>query len=161
MTNKYLDYAIEPKKQLNMKMTVIPAIVGALRMIPKFSAKGMEELEIRTCADTIVTLALLRSARILKRVLETWGDLLSLTLQRKTISQHWCEKLARNKNIFIWFPIFQNSVLNISNRALCLMITLKRNCPSASAVDIVSTLFILRPGVVVFACVKETITLLI
>ena len=30
--------------------------------------------------------ALLRTARILRRVLETWGDLLSLRLQWKTIS---------------------------------------------------------------------------
>ena len=35
----------------------------------------------------------MRTARILRRVQETWGDLLSLKLQWKTISQRWCEKL--------------------------------------------------------------------
>ena len=36
--------------------------------------------------ETIQTTTLLRTARILRRVLETWGDLLSLQLQWKTIS---------------------------------------------------------------------------
>ena len=36
--------------------------------------------------ETIQTTALLRTARILRRVLETWGDLLSLKLQWETIS---------------------------------------------------------------------------
>ena len=36
--------------------------------------------------ETIHMKAQLRTARILRRVLETWGDLLSLKLQWKTIS---------------------------------------------------------------------------
>ena len=48
--------------------------------------------------ETIQTTALLRSARILKRVLETRGDLLSLRLQWKTIDKDWSEKLANNNN---------------------------------------------------------------
>ena len=39
-----------------------------------------------------------RSTRTQKRVLETWGDLLSLKLRWKTVSLRWCEKLARNNN---------------------------------------------------------------
>ena len=38
--------------------------------------KGLEFLEIRVRAETIQTTALLRSARILRRVLENWGVLL-------------------------------------------------------------------------------------
>ena len=34
-----------------------------------------------------------RSTRILKRIQETWGDLLSLRLHWKSISLRWCEKL--------------------------------------------------------------------
>ena len=34
-----------------------------------------------------------RSARILRKVLKTWGDLLSSKLQWKTIGKGWCEKL--------------------------------------------------------------------
>ena len=41
------------------------------------------------------TSALLRSTRILRRVLETWGDLPSLRLQWKTIGLYWYEKLDK------------------------------------------------------------------
>ena len=55
--------------------------------------QGLEDLEIRGRAETIHTSALLRSTRILRRVFENSGDLLSLRLQWKTIHQHWCEEL--------------------------------------------------------------------
>ena len=38
------------------------------------------------------------TARILRRVLETWGDLLSLKLQWEIISSRWCEKLSNEYN---------------------------------------------------------------
>ena len=47
--------------------------------------KGLEDLEIRGQVNNIQITALLRSAWILRRILETWGDL-SLKLQWKTIS---------------------------------------------------------------------------
>ena len=43
----------------------------------------------------ILKKALLGSTRVLRRVLKTWRDLLSLGLQWKTINYYWCEKLAR------------------------------------------------------------------
>ena len=47
----------------------------------------LEELEIGgRRAETIQIISFLRSARILRRVLEICGDLLSLRLQWKTIS---------------------------------------------------------------------------
>ena len=39
-----------------------------------------------------------RLTRILRRVLETWGDLFSLRLLRKTICKRCGEKLASNNN---------------------------------------------------------------
>ena len=48
-------------------MTVIPIVVGALGIAPK----GLEEGEIRGRIETIQTTALLSSARILSKVLET------------------------------------------------------------------------------------------
>ena len=64
-----------------MKMTVIPIVFGALGKVTKVLVQGLKDLEIRGRVDTIQITALLRSARILRRVLETWGDLLSLKLQ--------------------------------------------------------------------------------
>ena len=40
---------------------------------------GLEDLEVGRRVETIQTTALPRTARILRRVLETWGDLLSLS----------------------------------------------------------------------------------
>ena len=54
-----------------MKVTVIPVVIGALGTTPKMLSKGLEELKIRGRTGTIQTTALLRSARILRRVLET------------------------------------------------------------------------------------------
>ena len=69
-----------------MKVTIIPIMIGAFGTITKGLLKGLEDLEVGGRVKTIQTTALLRTARILKRVLETWGDLLSLKLQWKTIS---------------------------------------------------------------------------
>ena len=91
--DRYLDLARELKKLWNMKVTFILIVIGALGTVTKILIKGLEDLEIRRQVETIQTTALLRSAKILRKVLETWGDLLSLKLRWKTISQRWCEKL--------------------------------------------------------------------
>ena len=85
--DKYLDRASELKKKLwNMKVTVIPIVIDALGTVTKGLIKRLEDLEIRGRGETIQTIALLRSARILSRVLEIWGDLLSLKFQWKPTS---------------------------------------------------------------------------
>ena len=91
--DKYLDLARELKKLWNMKVTIIPIVIGAFGTVTKGLLKSLEDLEVGSRVKTIQTTALLKTARILRRVLETWGDLLSLNLQWKTISLHWCEKL--------------------------------------------------------------------
>ena len=69
-----------------MKVTIVPIVIGAFDTITKGLLKGLEDLEVGGRVETIQTTALLRAARILRRVLETWGDLLSLKLQWETIS---------------------------------------------------------------------------
>ena len=54
-----------------MKLTVIAIIIGTLGTIPKGLVREVDEFEIGKQAETIQTTALLRSARILRRVLET------------------------------------------------------------------------------------------
>ena len=56
---------------LNMKMTVIPIVIGALGTVTTGLVQGLEDLEITGGVKTIQTTALVRSARILRRVLET------------------------------------------------------------------------------------------
>ena len=52
---------------------------------PQRIDKGAEDIEIRGQVETIQTTALLRTVRILGKVLDIW-ELLSLKLQWKTIS---------------------------------------------------------------------------
>ena len=58
------------KKLLTIK-TVILIVIGALGIIPKGLLRGLDELDIGEQVKIIQTTALLGSARILRRVLET------------------------------------------------------------------------------------------
>ena len=68
--DKYLDLARELKKLWNMKVTIIPIMIGAFGTVIRGLLKGLEDLEVEGRVETIQTTALLRTARILKRVLE-------------------------------------------------------------------------------------------
>ena len=84
--DKYLDLAREVKKLWNMTVSIVPIVIGAFGTVTEGLLKGLEDLEVGGRVETIQTTALLKTARILRRVLETWGDMLSLKLQWKTIS---------------------------------------------------------------------------
>ena len=68
--------ASESKKQWNLKVTI-----GTFGTVTKGLFKGLDDLEFGGRVETIQTTKLLRTARILRRVLEIWGDMLSLKLQ--------------------------------------------------------------------------------
>ena len=55
----------------NMKVKVIPIVVGALGTVLKGLESGLVNLDIRGKIETIQNTALLQSAIILRRVLET------------------------------------------------------------------------------------------
>ena len=86
------------KKMWNIEIAFIPNVIDALGTVTKVLSKGTEVLEIWGQVETIQTTALFRLARILRRVLETWGDLRSLKLQWKNIRKCWCRNLSRSKN---------------------------------------------------------------
>ena len=69
-----------------MKVTNVPIVIGAFGIVTKGLLKGLKDLEVNGGVETIQMTALLRTARILRRVLATRGDFLSLKLQWKTIS---------------------------------------------------------------------------
>ena len=62
-------------------MTIVLIVICAFGTITKGSLKGLEDLEVGGRVETIQMTALPRTTRILRRVLETGGDLLSLELQ--------------------------------------------------------------------------------
>ena len=61
----------ESNNNNNNKVTLIIVAVDALGTITKGSVHGLEDMEIIGRVETIQTTVLLRSARILRRVLET------------------------------------------------------------------------------------------
>ncbi len=66
-----MDLARELKKLWNMKVKIIPIVIGAFGTITKGLIKRLEDVEIRGLVETIETTVLLRTARILRRILET------------------------------------------------------------------------------------------
>ena len=69
--DKYLDLARELKKLWNMKVTIILIVIGAFGTVTKGLLKIQKDLEVGGRVETIQTTALLRTARKLRRVLET------------------------------------------------------------------------------------------
>ena len=69
--DKYLDLTRELKKLWNMKVTIVPIVIGAFGTITKGLLKGLGDLEVGGRVETIKTNALLRTAKILRRVLDT------------------------------------------------------------------------------------------
>ena len=69
--DKYLNLARELKKLWNMKVTIVPIVIGAFGTVTKGLLNGLEDLEVGGRVETIQTTALLRMARILRRVQET------------------------------------------------------------------------------------------
>ena len=84
--DKYLDLARELEKLWKMKVAIISIVIGAFGTATRGLLKGLDDLEVGGRVETTQTIALLRTARILRRFQETWGNLLSPKLQWKTIS---------------------------------------------------------------------------
>ena len=55
----------------NMKVTIVPIVIGAFGTIIKGLLKGLEDLEVGGRVETIQMTALPRTARIMRRVPET------------------------------------------------------------------------------------------
>ena len=71
------------EKTMEYEKTIIPIVIGAFGTVTKGLLTGLEDLEVDRRVETIQTTTLLRTARILRIVLETEGDLLSLKLSAK------------------------------------------------------------------------------
>ena len=68
-----------------MQVAIIPIIIRAFGTVIKGLLKGLEELEVGGRVEFIQTTALLRTATILGRVVETWEDLVSFRFQWKAL----------------------------------------------------------------------------
>ena len=79
--DKFLGLASDLKKLWNMKVTIIPIMIGTFGTVTKGLLKEVDDLEITRRMETIETTTLLRTAGILRRVPETCRDVKSLKLQ--------------------------------------------------------------------------------
>ena len=69
--DKSLDLARELKRLWNVRVTIVPIVISAFPTTTKGLLKELEDLEVGGRFETIQTTALLKTARILRRVLET------------------------------------------------------------------------------------------
>ena len=97
----YLDLARELRNLLNMRVMVIPLVIGARGMVPKGLERLLNEWETRDEQRLSKKKALLRSTRILRSVLETREDLLLLILQLNVTDERWREELTRKEMITV------------------------------------------------------------
>ena len=80
--DKYLDLAREKNKQIVKHESDADTNYNwCTWKIPKGLVKGLEKLEVRGKVKNVHTIALVRSIRVLRQVLETLGNLLSLKPQ--------------------------------------------------------------------------------
>ena len=71
-----------------MKVTNIPVVIGAFGSVTKVLLKGREVFEVEGWVETIQTAALLRTARILRKVLQTSVKNHQLMLMLKTRKEY-------------------------------------------------------------------------
>ena len=69
--DKYLDLARKLKKLWDMKVTIIPTVFGAFGTVSKGLLKEVEDWMLGGRMESTQTTKLLRTARILRRFLET------------------------------------------------------------------------------------------
>ena len=69
--DKYLDLARELKKKRNMKVAIVPVVIGDFGTVTKGLLKTLGDFEVGGRVETIQTTVSLRMARILRRVRET------------------------------------------------------------------------------------------
>ena len=79
--DEYLDLARVLNKLWDMTMTVLSIVIGTLGTVTLGLIQELDGLKIAGRAEIIKTIALLRLAIILRRVLDTCGYLLSLKFQ--------------------------------------------------------------------------------
>ena len=68
-SDKYVDFARELKTLWNMKVTIIPIVIGVFGTVTLGLVQGLEELEITERVETVQTWAFFKSARIVRWVL--------------------------------------------------------------------------------------------
>ena len=87
------------KSLWNTKETVLSIKFASFQWFPENVEKWLRQMDFRRRTETVQNTAKLRSARILRTVLDIWGDLLPFGFQWRP-SVRW--KLAKNTGVYIY-----------------------------------------------------------
>ena len=93
-------------------MWIVPIVIGDFGTVTEGLLKGLEDLEVSRRVVTIQTTVFLKTARILRRVLETLGDLRSLKLKWKKPSAYVDGKnsmIVNKKENLLQSELYQSS----------------------------------------------------
>ena len=99
------------KKLWNMEVMELPIVIYALGTIPNGLVKGLEDLEIRGRVETILT-TVLRSARILRRVLETLSFLFFVLMAYKPLYVIYYQSPPSWRTVVVLFNPWLSSYLS-------------------------------------------------
>ena len=83
--DKHLDLGGELKRLWNMKVTIIPSLIGTLVTVTKGLSEGLEHLEIRVWVETIQTTILLRNGQNTEK---STGDLRRFASTQNSVKDH-------------------------------------------------------------------------
>ena len=91
---QYLDLVGELRKLLNMKLTVIPVVIGTLETVLKDLDRDLDNLNIRGLTETIKTTALLNPGNLGRLAVP------QIPLKEHHLSLPWkiCKEYNNNKN---------------------------------------------------------------
>ena len=91
--DKYLDLDRELTKLSNMKVTVIPIVIGALGTVNKRLVQGLENLEIRRPVETVLNYSILEIGQNIEK---RPGDLRRLAVTQTPVKTHSANAGGKN-----------------------------------------------------------------
>ena len=115
--DKYWDLARELKNLWNMKVTMIPIVISAFCTVTIKLVERLEDLEIRGWVEIIQTIALLKTARILRRVLETCyhANFSEIPSANAIVSRNLLGILVYLNNTILWMIPIRPPISNSSS----------------------------------------------
>ena len=101
--DKNLDLPRELKKLWNVKVTIVPIVIGAFGTITKGLLKGLDNMEVGGRVETIEMTTLLRTVKILRRVLETCCHSNSSEIPSAVTDVRNSKGVNNNNSTWTWF----------------------------------------------------------
>ena len=83
--DKYLDFARELNKLWNVKVTIIPIVIGAFGTVTKGLLKGLEDLEVGGPVETIQNNSIIENGQNTEK---SPGDLRRLAVTQSSVRDH-------------------------------------------------------------------------